>query len=116
MDAMDRAWLAEARGGNRSLEVAQRGIPVLDRHQAVRLGVAQRPEQHRIDGAEDGGVGPDAEGEREHDDQGESGTLEQAADAVPEVLQQGIHDVARLGRGGGRLTLPWTRQQPERLR
>jgi len=49
-------------------------------HQLAGLGIGQRPEQDGIDHAEDGGVCPDAEREREHGDGGEAGILQQLAE------------------------------------
>ena len=41
--------------------------------QLLRILVRQRPQQHAVDDAEDGGVGPDAQGEGEnHDGNGEA--------------------------------------------
>jgi len=37
-------------------------------NQAVRLGKGERPQQHRIDDAEDGGVGANTQGECEDGD------------------------------------------------
>ena len=74
----------------RGLEIERR-VEVLDGDQLAGIAIRQRPEQHRVHRAEDRGVGPDAEGEGEDDDAGEGRALRQAAEAVTEVLQEGIH-------------------------
>ncbi len=60
-------------------------------HQPVRLGVGQRTEQHAVGDAEDRRVGPDAEGQRHHRDEGEPGPLPQPAKGIAQVLQQPVH-------------------------
>ena len=54
-------------------------------HDAVGLGVGQRPQQHPVDDAEDGGVGPDAEAERQDEGQDEARRLGQAPDRRAET-------------------------------
>ena len=46
----------------------------------------QRPQQHGVDDAEDGGIGADAERERQHRDGGEAGRAAQTSDRVPHVV------------------------------
>ena len=55
-------------------------------HQARRFGIGQRAQNDGIDHAEDGGVGADAEGQRERGDDGEAGTLAQGARGVAQIL------------------------------
>src|SRR5690242_3536723 len=50
----------------------------------------QGPEQDRIDETEDGRVRPDADGERQHGHDGESGRPAKIPQCVLEVLAQGI--------------------------
>jgi hypothetical protein len=57
----------------------------------VRVGIRQRLEQQRVDDAEDGGVGADADGERDDDHQRQRGGAPQSPDGVAEVLQEGSH-------------------------
>ena len=57
----------------------------------VRVGIRQRLEQQRVDDAEDGGVGADADGERDDDHQRQRGRAPQRPDGVAEVLQEGSH-------------------------
>ena len=54
-------------------------------HQAIGFAVRQRPQQHRVDDAEDGRVDADAERQRRDGDEGEAGLAQQRADAVAEV-------------------------------
>ena len=63
----------------------QRGV---DADQLFRLGKGERPEQHRVNHAENCGVGADAEGEREYGDDGEAGIFPQHARAVADVLKE----------------------------
>src|SRR5579884_1257703 len=65
-------------------------IVEVDGHQAVSLGVWQRAQQKRVDGAEDGGVGADAERESQDGGEGESGGAGQQAQAEAKVLDEGF--------------------------
>ena len=73
---------------------------------AVGVGIAERLEQHCVDDAEDGGVGPDAQGQRGHGGEGEGGILaeheERVFDVVPEIAH-GAYPTARgaVGTRGG---------------
>src|SRR5690242_1342867 len=69
-------------------------------HEPVRFRVRQRPEQHAVNGAEDGRVGADAEGEGEDGDGREGGALGERTDGVAQVLEQRLH--VRLPRFGVR--------------
>jgi len=65
---------------------------VLPHHrQPVRIGIGERPEEQRVDDAEDGGVGADAERERGNGDEGESRRADQEARRVAEVLDEVSH-------------------------
>ena len=55
---------------NGPIAVVRVGLP--HHHELVRLRIRQRSEEQRIDDAEDGGAGADADGERENDDRGEA--------------------------------------------
>jgi hypothetical protein len=58
-----------------------------ERHQAIAVGHAgQRVQQNHLDPTEDGGVGGDADGQREHGDQREAGALAQHAQTIANVL------------------------------
>ena len=50
---------------------ASLGESFLKRHQPIRVGVAERPNQHRIDDAKERRVRADAQAERQDDDAGE---------------------------------------------
>ena len=66
--------LQVAQLGDREMSVLQADAlgGLVDVDQAVLVAVDERPEQHAPDDAEDGGVGADAEGQREDDGEGES--------------------------------------------
>ncbi len=92
---------AEVAGQVRHPGCARGGVP--DRDQAVWLRVGQRPEKHAVDDAEDGGVGADADGQRQEDHGGERRRPAKRAHAVPQVaphviepgqaplIAQGVH-------------------------
>src|SRR5262249_30727996 len=61
-------------------------------YQTVRIFVAQRFENDAVEDAEDRGVGPDAERERENDDECEDRFLQQCARAVAQVLPECLHN------------------------
>ena len=63
-------------------------LDVVDRDQALGLGIGQRPQQGGVDHAEDRRRGADAEREHQHDGQGEARGLPQPAQPVADVLQQ----------------------------
>ena len=58
--------------------------------ESVRLRIRQRPQEHRIDHAKDGGVGADPERERDDRDHAEGGRLDQHADGVSKISQHQI--------------------------
>jgi hypothetical protein len=60
------------------------------RHQPIRLGDRHRLEHDRVDHAEDGGIGADAERQRQRGDGSEGGTLREHAKAVTEILEHGL--------------------------
>jgi hypothetical protein len=64
-----------------------------DQRQLARVAVRQRPQQHRIDDAEDCGRRADAEGERHERGERERRALAQRANAEGEVFQPGVHKV-----------------------
>jgi hypothetical protein len=49
-------------------------------NELIRLGIRQGAEKRGVDEAEDGGVGTNAEGKRQHDDSREPGVLPQLAE------------------------------------
>ena len=58
------------------------------RDELVRLWVGKRLEKYRIDHAEDGGVGADADGEGEQDGDGESGGFAETAKSELEIGEE----------------------------
>ena len=54
-------------------------------HDAVRLGIARRAEQERVRDGENRGVRPDAQGQGEHGDRGETPGLAQLAESEAKV-------------------------------
>jgi hypothetical protein len=54
--------------------------------EAVRLRVGQGAQERQVDEAEDRGVRPDAEGERQHHDRGKAGRLGEQAEGVAQVV------------------------------
>src|ERR1700732_2463462 len=64
------------------------GCAVAEEYELLGMGDGQGAEEDGVEQGEDGGVGSDAEGEREQGDGGEAGALEQAADAEANVLKE----------------------------
>jgi hypothetical protein len=58
------------------------------RDQPIRIRKRQRPEHDRADDAEHGGIGADAEGQREHRGNGERGRSPQRSPRIAEVLPE----------------------------
>src|SRR6185295_2499915 len=67
-----------------------------DRHQAVRLRVRQRAQEHAVDHAEDCGGCADAQSEHQNHDRAEGGPLEQHSYAVTKVLEHFVLQSSRL--------------------
>jgi hypothetical protein len=65
--------------------------PFGEEHEPVRLLVGKRAQQHRVDHAEDRGVGADAQGQGQDGHGGESGAARQHASPVTDVLPPGLH-------------------------
>jgi len=86
--------------------------PLGKQNDPTRLGVRQAAQQHRIDDAEDGGGGADADGNDEDGGQRERRFLGEGARRVPEVLEQrgehfeGLPGAARRPVAGGRRRRP----------
>ena len=57
--------------------------------QPAGLAKRQRPQQHAIDDGKNGGVGADAERERQDGDEGKPGLAPQHTAGVADVLKQG---------------------------
>jgi hypothetical protein len=58
-------------------------------HDAVGLGIRQRAQDHTVDDAEDGGVGADAEAQRQHERAGEPRHADQIPDGDADVVGHG---------------------------
>jgi hypothetical protein len=79
-------------------EVAIRHVPpivgptpcALRDDEPLGVRVAERPEQHCVDNAEDRGRQPDAEGERDNGDRREPWALAQCARAEPQILRERV--------------------------
>jgi hypothetical protein len=76
----------ERGAANLGIRLARRACAQLD--ELVRFGIRQRPEQDGIDHAEDSGVGPDTERQREHRHRGEARILPQHPHAETNVLNE----------------------------
>ena len=68
---------------------ARRDLRLAQVHDAVGLGVGQRPQQHAVDDAEDGGVGADAEAERQDEGEREPRHAGQRAQREADVVDHG---------------------------
>ena len=64
---------------------------VVDRDQPIGVVEGQGPEEHRVHDAEDGGVGSDAERQRDDRDEREAGSLDEGAPGDPEVGEESGH-------------------------
>ena len=67
------------------------GILPRQLHDAVRLRVRQRLQQHGVDDREDRRVGADADGERGQRDGGEPQIPPHRAEGVSQIGNEGIH-------------------------
>ncbi len=65
-----------------------REVAIAERDEALRLRVRQRPQQHGVDDGEDGGVGADAERQRDKRGGREPRGPPQHPEAVPDILRQ----------------------------
>ncbi len=74
---------------------------LLEKDEPLALAVRQRPQQHATDHAEDGGVGPDPERQREQRDERVAGAVLERANGVAEILGETHHRRSpRLGSDG----------------
>ena len=91
--------MVEAERESRPGSVRTRAIIVLLKkdHQLILLGEGQRPKEHAVNDAEDGGVGADAESESEDGDDGEAGAFDEEAEGEADVLEQSEHGFSRGG-------------------
>ena len=68
-------------------------------NEPLRLRIGQRPEQHVVDDAEDGGVRADPEREREHGDEGEARRFAKLAESEAKIVHRFFPFVGRPPRG-----------------
>jgi hypothetical protein len=59
----------------------------------VGIGVWKRLEQERVGDAENGGVGADTEGEREHNRSSQSGAFPESSQSVTQISQNLVHSI-----------------------
>jgi len=71
-----------------------RGVDRDDHHQAIGIGEGERAQEDGVDDAEDGGVGTDAQRQRQHRHRGEAGTLDQRPQPIAQILKNGVHGVS----------------------
>ena len=70
-------------GGGLRSRGGRRRLP--EHHEVFGFGVGERAEEQSVQDAEDGAVGGDAEGQREHDYGEEAGILQQAAEGEAHI-------------------------------
>ena len=66
----------------------RQGLP--DEHQTRWIAIRQRPQQHGVEQREDGAVDADAQGQRQHDEQGERGPADRVAPRERHITKQQI--------------------------
>jgi hypothetical protein len=62
-------------------------------HDAIRIAIRQRPQDHRVDDAENRRVGADAERERQQRDERKARLLDERANREAKVLEEGGHRI-----------------------
>src|SRR5258707_15739169 len=77
--------------GNARAPVLSDHVLHIDAHQAIRIRVWQRPEQHGIDHRKQRGVGADTQRQSKDRDKSESCILAQYADSEANVLPESFH-------------------------
>ena len=83
--------IVEIKRGERHASDARLWEPFLERHQAVCVGVAERPNQHGIYDGEEGRVRADPEAEGKDDDRGETSAAAKRPGRVTQVPNQAGH-------------------------
>src|SRR5262249_54828940 len=79
---------------NGSFELAAQAEPRPERDDAkelLRMPDRERTKQQRVEGAEDEYIGADAEGQQQHDGQGDAAILAEEAEGEAEVLSEVAH-------------------------
>ena len=82
-----------------------------ERHEAGGIGERQRPQEHRVDDAEDGGRRADAECERDDRDGAEAGVSRQQSQRIVDVLQHRL-DAAQAPRVAASFHVPGRMAEP----
>ena len=77
--------------GQRNREILPRSGRLIQYHDAVGIRIWERPQQNGVDHTEDGGVGADAQAERNYRDGSKAGLFRQHAQCVAKIL----HHIAR---------------------
>jgi ribosomal protein L3 len=62
-----------------------------DHHELIGLRIGQRSQERRIIDRKDGGVGTDANGQREQNSESQAGVSGQHTEAEPDVLKKILH-------------------------
>ena len=99
----------EHRGQRQAVEVVRHRRPrafdagareaVVHRHEPIGLGVWQRPKEDRLDDREDGGVGADAQRQRQEGGEGEGPVLPEEPAREYEIQPQSVHSFTPRSRG-----------------
>src|ERR1700684_302505 len=90
------------------------GNSLPNRHNSIEMRKRERPQQHRVYGTENRGVGADAQSQRSRGHKGESRTLAQLPQGIPQILHKAVHACAsciNLWSSSSATTLPsnrWT--------
>ena len=66
------------------------GLGGVDHHEAVGLGIREGAKHYGVHEAEDGGIGADAEGERDPGGRGDAGVATQHPKSVFQILKHEI--------------------------
>jgi hypothetical protein len=69
---------------------------MVDDDEAIGVGVAEWPEEHRLDDGKDGDVRADAEGKRQHGGGGERGLAQETAERVAEIVRRRERSLGRM--------------------
>src|SRR4029453_3051458 len=84
-------------------------------HQVVALWIRERAQQYLIDDGEDGGVGANAEREREHGGNREARAASKPAAHVPRITQHVLEEMAGANLMAGFFLLEHAAKPPPRL-
>ena len=90
------AQILNFRHGERNVVGADAARTLADVDQPVLVAVDERPQQHTAHHAEDGGVGADAQRQREHHGDGKPLDTSKRADRVFQIAQEGQEELEEL--------------------